>query len=323
MYIDTILSQEEPVYGNINIPSLTNSHVVGAEESREKAEKCERINKKIEETIAIHKSMKPTVSRGISGQLSNSRSDKNGYTNKLNESLHSQLNSSNRSNNSCELINRVSSKSNRSLSLEYIDYSQLEESIKRNNALSQLNNRPQSERIFNDEEILSYKNNKSKQGSYYGRLKHMVIPDMKEIANVFQQNVDVSDNSWKDNIQCKNTCTYIYKLLKREQEPDGIKREPEHEEVCRKVPTVNARYIIPKYYFTNCKKGELLKIDFYNTIIDSIRNFRKLSDFQLEYIKTSTTDDEKYEIICLLDNTASDMFNALRTRPTTPNSTHV
>jgi hypothetical protein len=45
----------------------------------------------------------------------------------------------------------------------------------------------------------------------------------------------------------------------------------------------NSPVIIPEYYFIN--KENIFNIDYYNIIIDDIRNYRKLNEYQLEYIK--------------------------------------
>ena len=56
-------------------------------------------------------------------------------------------------------------------------------------------------------------------------------------------------------------------------------------------------YIIPPYYFNEEKmKGKLLDIDFGFTIIDSIRNLRTLTLYQLEYLQ-SLSNEKLIEII--------------------------
>ncbi len=55
----------------------------------------------------------------------------------------------------------------------------------------------------------------------------------------------------------------------------------------------NSFIIIPNYYM---KTGEkILKVDYYEMIIDDIRNFRKLNDHQLNFIK-NLDDDSKQKL---------------------------
>lgn len=61
----------------------------------------------------------------------------------------------------------------------------------------------------------------------------------------------------------------------------------------------NSFIIIPKYYQ---KAGEkILKIDYYNMIIDDIRNCRKLNDYQLNFIK-DLDDDKKLKLFIEFNN---------------------
>ena len=53
----------------------------------------------------------------------------------------------------------------------------------------------------------------------------------------------------------------------------------------------NSDIIIPQYNFNNSKS--ILAIDYFDIIIDNIRNLRKLNKYQLEYIKT-LNDDSKH-----------------------------
>jgi hypothetical protein len=59
----------------------------------------------------------------------------------------------------------------------------------------------------------------------------------------------------------------------------------------------NNNYIIPPYYFNEeHRKGKLLDIDFGWTIIDSVRNLRPLTSYQLEFLQ-SLSSEKLIEII--------------------------
>jgi hypothetical protein len=58
----------------------------------------------------------------------------------------------------------------------------------------------------------------------------------------------------------------------------------------------NSFKIIPSYYMKN---GNLMHIDFYEIIMDDIRNNRELNEFQLKYIEESCDENQKLEIIKL------------------------
>ena len=59
----------------------------------------------------------------------------------------------------------------------------------------------------------------------------------------------------------------------------------------------NSPRIIPEYYMTTHLKNGILNINYYDMIIDDIRNLRPLSVYQMKYIRKKLTPDEYYEII--------------------------
>ena len=61
----------------------------------------------------------------------------------------------------------------------------------------------------------------------------------------------------------------------------------------------NSHVIIPQYYQTFGEK--ILKIDYYKMIIDDIRNFRKLNEHQLKFIK-KLDDDSKHNLFIEFNN---------------------
>jgi hypothetical protein len=70
----------------------------------------------------------------------------------------------------------------------------------------------------------------------------------------------------------------------------------------------NSEQIIPKYYITDktSNREELLNFDFYFTIIDSIRNMRILSKYQMLYIEK--LDNEKCKEIIQEFNKAMEVI---------------
>ena len=72
----------------------------------------------------------------------------------------------------------------------------------------------------------------------------------------------------------------------------------------------NSSRVFPEYYLTGkVLAGNLLEIDFYFTIVDDIRNLRKLSPYQQTFIR-SLPDEKKQELLeeyracveCIIDN---------------------
>lgn len=59
----------------------------------------------------------------------------------------------------------------------------------------------------------------------------------------------------------------------------------------------NSPRIIPEYYTSTNLKNGILKIDYYDMIIDDIRNLRPLSLYQMKYIRKKLTPQEYYNII--------------------------
>jgi hypothetical protein len=61
----------------------------------------------------------------------------------------------------------------------------------------------------------------------------------------------------------------------------------------------NSPRIIPDYYTSTHLKNGILKINYYDMMIDDIRNLRPLSIDQLQYIKKQRlTPQEYYHLIC-------------------------
>jgi len=152
---------------------------------------------------------------------------------------------------------------------------------------------------------------------------------VKKITDEYSSSNDFSSNkgegegeeSWilYEELHCKNLCSYLSKIVRKS--PDILTKE-ENEEP---IDTMNSFWgdssdnVIPKYYLTNVKEGEMFSIDFFFTIKDSILNLRRLTPYQLEYMKNRASEEEKYEIICLYDKVCNDYYDSLlKTRPQTP-----
>ncbi len=84
-----------------------------------------------------------------------------------------------------------------------------------------------------------------------------------------------------------------------------------------KAPSIhgldNSPRIIPDYYLSTCmnKETNILKIDYKYTILDDIRNLRKLSKYQIKYIKNMSSED-KQEIIEEYNRVIEFFLDALR-----------
>ena len=69
----------------------------------------------------------------------------------------------------------------------------------------------------------------------------------------------------------------------------------------------NSFIIIPQYYRKS--EDKILKIDYYEMIIDDIRNFRKLNEYQLNFIKN--LDDERKQKLFVELNNLFDVIESL------------
>ena len=59
----------------------------------------------------------------------------------------------------------------------------------------------------------------------------------------------------------------------------------------------NSNQIIPKYYFSNKDLKKINTIDYYEMILDDIRNMRVLNEYQINYIKNKLSLEQKDIII--------------------------
>jgi hypothetical protein len=62
----------------------------------------------------------------------------------------------------------------------------------------------------------------------------------------------------------------------------------------------NSIRIIPEYYI---KSGEsFINIDYYDIIVDDIRNMRKLNEYQMKYIKEDLDEERKNHLLDIFNN---------------------
>jgi hypothetical protein len=119
----------------------------------------------------------------------------------------------------------------------------------------------------------------------------------------YNNNINNSDNSDNKNIIDINNNNYIIKteMNKSLSKEFGIDKEDDSENINYDIPNKhgldNCNVIIPNYYFNLLSFDQF---DYFTIIKDDIRNFRKLNNYQLEYIKK--LDHDKKDIIITLLN---------------------
>jgi hypothetical protein len=104
-------------------------------------------------------------------------------------------------------------------------------------------------------------------------------------------------------VLCENLCPQLAKELGRL--PHMSRYDPGEEEQQWIPPDKhgleNSTRILPAYYLTGKNlHGKIFEIDYYQIILDDIRNFRKLSEYQLSYIRDLPCED-KMQIIELFN----------------------
>jgi hypothetical protein len=93
------------------------------------------------------------------------------------------------------------------------------------------------------------------------------------------------------------------KMCKRLSREFGIEEMELNEHLTpapEKYGLENSNIIIPSYYKLHEHPSKIFDFDFYRVIKDDIRNFRKLNQYQLEYIK-NLKEEYKDEIIDLFN----------------------
>lgn len=73
---------------------------------------------------------------------------------------------------------------------------------------------------------------------------------------------------------------------------------------------LNSEKSIPDYYLTGrCRRGTIFEIDYFSTIVDSIKNLRMLTENQLSYLKKNP--EKNHEIIILYNETLQNTIEIL------------
>lgn len=119
---------------------------------------------------------------------------------------------------------------------------------------------------------------------------------------------NVPDYKDDDKISDKIHCKRMNQLLAKEA---GIRHYDDARTVVTSPSTeswtppsehgmTNSNIILPNYYFTRKNRGggtQLPKFNYFDIILDDIRNVRKLNVYQLKYIDEKCTDQEKMRVI--------------------------
>ncbi len=111
-----------------------------------------------------------------------------------------------------------------------------------------------------------------------------------------------------DYIKYKNICPKIAELFNLKYDNDKFNKY--NINIPHEYGLSNSEKIIPEYYLSNSASGKIIEIDFTNTIIDSIKNIRRLTYYQKEHLK-SLKKNELYEIIIEYDNTINELANII------------
>lgn len=120
--------------------------------------------------------------------------------------------------------------------------------------------------------------------------------DSDDYNDKFDYDSDSDDNiDYNSNIICKNMDPSLKKLF-------GINHDASEEKIDWIAPSKsgldNSKPIIPKYFIEvkNTELPNLLTINYYEIIKDDIRNYRKLNEYQMDYIK-NLNHDSKNELL--------------------------
>lgn len=140
----------------------------------------------------------------------------------------------------------------------------------------------------------------------------MILPRIKSLSELDLLFIESEETSLQ-RMKSKSFNDCLNKLVSNNYEINKIINDDENlEEEEIKIPEKNGLdnsfKIIPSYYMKN---GNLMHIDFYEIIIDDIRNMRKLNEYQLKYIKESCDEKQKLIIIELFNECVSALVTIL------------
>lgn len=129
----------------------------------------------------------------------------------------------------------------------------------------------------------------------------------KSSNNSNRFNISIDKSIHRDKILCKNISSNLAKLLNLSMNEISPSISKEYHPP-KKHGLDNSERIFGDYYLTNIDlNGKIFEIDYFNTIIDDVRNMRKLNRFQKLYIKNMT---EEYKNI-LIDEYITNMENII------------
>ena len=115
------------------------------------------------------------------------------------------------------------------------------------------------------------------------------VAQLQEVSEPIKEYMDSNKHSYS--FHCKNMNPELAKIC-------GIKswKLPNYKSNNWIAPEFhgldNSNRIIPEYYFTNHDYKKIFDFDYFNMILDDIKNLRPLSEHQMEYIK-GISDEKK------------------------------
>lgn len=121
------------------------------------------------------------------------------------------------------------------------------------------------------------------------------------IKNQFEDSLSniINSNQSSNDIQCENISPNLANLLNIYYNKKCC--EKSSKESSWRIPSTNglenSNEIIPSYYFTNHDYNKIFNIDYFNIIIDDIKNMRPLNKHQVKYI----TNIDKENLIIIIN----------------------
>jgi hypothetical protein len=129
-------------------------------------------------------------------------------------------------------------------------------------------------------------------------VKNMIHAIQKKYIHEMKRSDSMSDeekkrcnsNSTSNSTSKSNSSNDLKSIFKTDSEDESKKTPkwspPKHHGLS------NSEIIIPQYYMEN--HSSFINIDYYDIIVDDIRNMRKLNKYQMEYIKKLDEDKKNY-----------------------------
>lgn len=168
------------------------------------------------------------------------------------------------------------------------------------------------ELVFDKKEEIVRNSSKESKPSYFFSFKH-VIDFIKTNVPFMNSSSEDDELSFKSSIKeyYKNSnslyCKNINPELANKCNIKSYNRNIHN--ISWEAPSFyglkNSNRIIPEYYFTNHDYNHVFEIDYYDMILDDIKNLRELNTYQMTYIN-QLDDERKMKII----ETFHDIFNS-------------